>query len=332
MNSHSEWSEWTGTDLEWDQKLVTLDDFTFYQSTKWARHRANFGWQTHRLIYQGPEQCQAQVLTKRILGTTIAWIPGGPIADFEHLNSQFVDCLSAITGSKRLFIRLNSLENSSDQACNKLKRNKWKRTKSPLSSGRSLQINLTKSESTRKELLSNNWARNLHRGETRNSKPYEWKNFAPEAIAEIYGQLSRYKDLDSSSDTPSLEVIKSIVDNFESSLKIFRCDDEIGKPLAIRGAVLLGKKAWDIFAAATPQGRKQYSSYVTAWSLFDFCAKSEIATYDLSGVDPIKNKGVFDFKNGTGANQIEYVGEWEIGTPFFTQPIVGRLINYRKKL
>jgi lipid II:glycine glycyltransferase (peptidoglycan interpeptide bridge formation enzyme) len=92
----------------------------------------------------------------------------------------------------------------------------------------------------------------------------------------------------------------------------------------------LGNKAWDIFAAATPQGRKQYSSYVTAWSLFNFCAKSQIANYDLSGIDPIKNKGVYDFKNGTGATEIKYIGEWESGSPFFVQPIVSRLLKYRK--
>ena len=328
--SRFEWSEWIGTDLEWDQKLIKLDDFTIYQATNWAKHRADFGWQTYRLIYQGPEQCQAQVLTKKVLGTTVAWIPGGPICNFDYLNSQFVDCLSTITKTKRLFVRLNSLETTNDLACDKLRKNNWKQATTPLSSGLSLQLDLTKSDPTRREMLSNNWARNMHRGETRNSKPYEWTNFTPEAIADIYGQLTRYKDLDSVSDTPSFEVIRSIIDKCGSNLKIFRCDDEQGKPLAMRGALLLGNKAWDIFAAATPQGRKQYSSYVTAWSLFNFCAKSQIAKYDLSGIDPIKNKGVYDFKNGTGATEIKYIGEWESGSPLFVQPIVSRLLKYRK--
>jgi lipid II:glycine glycyltransferase (peptidoglycan interpeptide bridge formation enzyme) len=179
-------------------------------------------------------------------------------------------------------------------------------------------------------MLSSNWARNLHRGEAKNSKPYEWTNFTPEAIANIYGQLTRYKDLDSVSDTPSFEVIRSIIDKCVSNLKIFRCDNEHGEPLAIRGAILLGNKAWDIFAAATPQGRKQYSSHVTTWALLNYCASEHCTTYDLSGIDPVNNKGVYDFKRGTGATEVKYIGEWETGSPFYVQPIVGRLLRYRK--
>jgi lipid II:glycine glycyltransferase (peptidoglycan interpeptide bridge formation enzyme) len=52
----------------------------------------------------------------------------------------------------------------------------------------------------------------------------------------------------------------------------------------------------------------------------------------LSGIDPVKNKGVYDFKHGTGATEIKYVGEWDNGTPFYVQPLVGRLIRYRKNL
>ena len=40
----SEWSEWKGTELEWDQTLLKLADYNIYQSSSWANHRADFGW------------------------------------------------------------------------------------------------------------------------------------------------------------------------------------------------------------------------------------------------------------------------------------------------
>ncbi len=328
----SEWSEWKGSELEWDQTLLKLTDYNIYQSSSWANHRADFGWNIIRLQNQSPEGCLAQVLTKKIFGTTFAWIPGGPVANFDLLTSQFMECIAMITGSHRIFVRLNSLEPISEQSCEKLQKNSWKQVTAPLSTGLSLQYDLRPTQQTRLELLSTNWSRNLRRGEARNTSPYEWQDFTPEEIESIYGQLSQYKGLDSTSDTPNLAVITSIVANCKKNLKIFRCDDEQGNALAIRGALLIGNKAWDIFAAATPQGRKQYSSYTTAWSLFNSCADSQITQYDLSGVDPVKNKGVYDFKHGTGATQIKYVGEWDHGTPFYVQPLVGRLIRYRKNL
>ena len=41
------------------------------------------------------------------------------------------------------------------------------------------------------------------------------------------------------------------------------------------------------------------------------CSDLGISTYDLGGVDPVNNRGVYDFKHGTGAVLTEYVGEWE---------------------
>ena len=51
----SGWSEWQGTDLDWDQALLELADYNIYQSSSWANHRADFGWNIIRLQNQSPE-------------------------------------------------------------------------------------------------------------------------------------------------------------------------------------------------------------------------------------------------------------------------------------
>ncbi|MFM8001255.1 MAG: hypothetical protein ACKPAJ_02410, partial [Actinomycetota bacterium] len=81
----------------------------------------------------------------------------------------------------------------------------------------------------------------------------------------MYEQMAILKDLQDESEIPSLETVASLVENCADNLHVVRCDDESGKPLAIRGALVVGENAWDIFAAVSLQGRKQYSSYVTAW-------------------------------------------------------------------
>ena len=95
----------------------------------------------------------------------------------------------------------------------------------------------------------------------------------------------------------------------------FRMDNEAGKVLSVRGALIQQSTAWDFIAVTTPEGRKTYSSHRTLVALAQECARRGCTTLELGGIDPEKNKGVFDFKNGTGAQITTYLGEWEASTP-----------------
>lgn len=331
MSATASWSTWVGNDEQWDSQLLQFSRPCVYQSASWANHRKNFGWNSLRLA-NSDGSCKIQVLHKRVLGTTFAWIPGGPTGDLSSLNSNLVAEVSRILDTRRLYIRLNSLQDSDIDAEENLEKNRWKRVSQKFSTGLSLSLSLEGDESKRRERLSTNWGRNLRRGETRNGDPYLWKGIDAEQLSQLYQELSDYKDLKSNSDVPSFETIDSLVKSFGDNLQVFRCDDERNKPVSVRGALIFGNSAWDIFAAVSPHGRKQYSSYVTAWALFNHCSALHVQNYDLSGIDPIKNKGVYDFKHGTGATEIAYIGEWDYGSPFFIQPVVGRLLRYRKSL
>ena len=332
MNRKSNWTQWSGTDFEWDAQLLKFAEPCVYQNSSWGNHRVNFGWGILRLIDETQKSCIAQVLVKTKFGTTIAWVPGGPVGDLITLDKGFDELILKLTGNSRLFIRINLLEPTDSSSQQLLRANGWRSAKHKFSTGLSLNYSLQIEEQSRRELLSTNWRRNLRRGETRNIDPYIWSSYSAEDIANIYHQLGEYKDLETNVDTPSLETIGSLINNCRQNLVLVRCDDSNGNPLAIRGALCLGSKAWDIFAAATPVGRKQYSSYVTAWKLFSVCVDMNITNYDLSGIDPINNKGVYDFKKGTGAKEVTYLGEWDRSAPFFVAPLAGRLIGYRRNL
>ena len=75
--------------------------------------------------------------------------------------------------------------------------------------------------------------------------------------------------------------------------------------------VIVGSTAMDLLAVAGGEARKVYASHATLWALLDHCSRLGLRDYDLSGVDPVGNKGVFDFKHGTGASLVECLGEWE---------------------
>ena len=331
MTSTTGWSEWLGTNEQWDVQQLKLSQPCVYQSSSWAAHRATFGWRSIRLM-SATNTCFAQVLYRNVCGLTIAWIPGGPSGDLGDVNKNLITEFRRFTRTSRVYFRLNSLEQINQDIERHLVDNKFCRVTHKLSSGLSLIYSLNGDQIKQRENLSSNWGRNLRRGETRNNKPYLWQQVDTAGVAGLYQKLAEYKDLAATSEIPKSETINSLIKNCKNHLLVFRCDDDLGQPLAIRGALIFGDRAWDIFAAVSPQGRKQYASYVTAWALFNHCAETNVKNYDLSGVDPIHNKGVYDFKHGTGATEIKYVGEWDCGTPIFVKPIVGRLLKYRKNL
>jgi len=324
------WAQWTGSDADWDSQLLDFPNYCVYQTTKWGRHRSDFGWTVHRLVKNETNSCRAQILTKKFLGTTIAWIPGGPIGSVNQLDRTFDKQILKLTSTRRLYVRLNVLEPESSDSRSDLLSLGWKKVKHPFTTGMSLTYLLNFSEAKRRDLLSPNWSRNLRRGESRNLPPYVWTDYNAAEITNIYKEMADFKDLAVGSDVPTAETIDSIIRHLDGYLRVTRCDDEHGNPLAIRGALLFGSKACDLFAAVTPQGRKQYSSYAATWHLLLSCSVSGISSYDFSGIDSIKNKGVYDFKRGTGAREINYLGEWTRGTPVLIQPLVGRLIRYRR--
>lgn len=69
-----------------------------------------------------------------------------------------------------------------------------------------------------------------------------------------------------------------------------------------------------MLAATNVAGRKLYSSYLTISELLSTCLERGVEEYDLMGIDPHKNPGVYNFKKGTGAEPLEYLGEWEWAT------------------
>jgi lipid II:glycine glycyltransferase (peptidoglycan interpeptide bridge formation enzyme) len=59
------------------------------------------------------------------------------------------------------------------------------------------------------------------------------------------------------------------------------------------------------------------------------CGERNVQWYDMSGVDPVNNKGVYDFKKGTGAQDLQYLGEWEYARPSIFGLIASRIIARR---
>jgi lipid II:glycine glycyltransferase (peptidoglycan interpeptide bridge formation enzyme) len=309
-----------------------LQDFTVFQSYAWGAHRARFGWSPLRLLAhdEGQIVAVAQALVRRYrFGIGLVWIPGGPLGKPYAWNSALRQAISKEAGLRFFYCRLNAMSNRTSASVGTLLANGWLRTSRPLSSGLSLEYLPSLPEEQRMLQCSGNWRHNLRRSYKRSLFISVWATPDPYEMMKAYGIMQDLKNIAAQT---NIREIESILSAFGKQCLIVRCDDQSGELLALRGAIVMESKAWDIFAVSSPAGRKVYASHATFWELMSQCAQRGVLQYDMGGADPINNRGVYDFKKGTGAIDTEQLGEWEYSNPSFLRQIANYLIGRRGRI
>jgi lipid II:glycine glycyltransferase (peptidoglycan interpeptide bridge formation enzyme) len=303
------WEQYHGLPDEWDGHVAALSG-NFYQTFGWGEVRRVAGWQPLRLLALrgGQVIAAANVLVKRKFGLAVCWVPGGPLGTSELLNHEFRAALRRALGAKLFYCRISLLRAVQADEADFLVGTSWQRPSVAMSSGLTMTYALAGDEADRLKRTSGNWRHNLKRSWRYGLRIEHWKSPDLDAISALYREMESLKSLP---EQHSAAELAEIFAKCREQVVVYRCMDADGRLLAIRAAGLCGTTAMDLLAAAGGDARKVYASHATLWALLGHCSHLGLRDYDLSGVDPVGNKGVFDFKHGTGASLVECLGEWE---------------------
>ena len=279
-------------------------------------------------FYQNHLVAAAQCLFRRgPLGSVVVWVAGGPIGDIESVSPDFVNIVKQQTSARFLYIRIAVMRKTDVASSNALAAQGWRQSSAIIGTKSSLVHSLDAEESIRRSRCSTNWKRNLKRSAQNDKSTYIWKSPDAKSISDAYAQMDEFKNIKGVSLSRSIDDLQSVINTFGESLILVRSDDQDGAPLAVRGALLFNETAWDFIAVTTPTGRKKYASHAVFWALAEQCFQLGIKQFDLGGIDPVNNRGVYDFKKGTGTTQVDYLGEWETSSPPWFRGIASRLIS-----
>lgn len=303
------WEHYQGLAKEWDGYVAALSG-GFYQTYGWGEVRRVAGWQPLRLLARrgGEVIAVASVLVKRKLGLAVCWVPGGPLGASDVLDGEFRAVLASALGTKLFYCRISLLRADQKDEAAFLYGAGWQRPRVAMSSGLTMSYALAGDEVERLKRTSGNWRHNLKRSGRYDLRIEHWETPDLEAISALYREMESLKSLP---EQHSATELAAIFTQCRQQVVVYRCVDAEGRLLAIRAAGLCGAAAMDLLAVAGGEARKVYASHATLWALLDHCSRLGLREYDLSGVDPVGNKGVFDFKHGTGARLVECLGEWE---------------------
>jgi lipid II:glycine glycyltransferase (peptidoglycan interpeptide bridge formation enzyme) len=323
------WKIFEGDDRDWDELLKQIGQTCVFQSANWARHKSSTGWIPVRVVKTtATSHIAIQCLTRRgPFGTAMAWAPGGFGGDLALLTNDFSSSLKQLLLARFLYIRFGMMIESTQEQTIHLIGSGFKKCKSPIGARQSMLLGIHTDEEKMLSSASSNWKRNHKRSLRSTTAPYVWNSANPDQLEDAYRLMDEYKKVDGVKLQMSASDIRSVQECFGSDLVLIRMDNEAGNVLSVRGALVQQATAWDFIAVTTPEGRKTYSSHRTLIALAQECALRGCTTLELGGIDPEKNKGGFDFKNGTGAQITTYLGEWEVAHPSWIRPVISRIIS-----
>src|SRR3989442_1101544 len=188
----------------------------------------------------------------------------------------------------------------------------WNMSWSPLTTNYSMTLDLMKDEDRLLAASERNWRRNLRRSNESNLIMREWVDPNADEVLAVYIAMQNLKGLE---EQHSLEEIEQLLKTLKQQIVLYRCDDENGELLSLLGCLVLGNKACALFWATNEKGRKLHASYAIFWALVQHCKRIGITSYDLAGIDPVANPGVYRFKRASGAAPVEFLGEWDWASP-----------------
>lgn len=316
------WRAFGGSDADWDAALADLPGADAFQSSAWARHKADAGWRPVRLRTEG---AAVQALAKSFPGgARVLWARGGPVGEPEAWDRGLREALAREAGGGFVYGRVCSYREADPGAERGLWASGWARPARPLDRNMTYVLDLSPGPDALRSGLSSNWGHNARRAEKR-VEVRDWADPDPAEMEAVYLAMESYKGLGAQHRAPALA---SLVRALGPALLLKRAVVE-GRTVGFRACAVFGGRAVDLLAATDAEGRKVYASYGLLLSLLLDARRAGAKAYDLGGADPDAAKGVSDFKKGTGARLVETLGEWDFASPDAIRGAAGALISWK---
>jgi lipid II:glycine glycyltransferase (peptidoglycan interpeptide bridge formation enzyme) len=308
----------------WDRDLAGLPGQSLVQSVEWGRYKATQGWTPLRWAARADDGrlvAMVQTLVRKYpCRTVVVWCPGGLAGPVQLWAPELLDQISITTRARQLYCRVAFSREKTEADADWLRAEGWTPPRQTISAPRTMVWDLSSTEDELQAGWRPNWRRNLKRALNRNLRVVQWTHPSVATLARLFETMTSYKNIGAYFDAQSLTALFRALDG---QILVYACEDESGAPLAVRGCAIQHGAAWDLLAATSPEGRRCYASYSVFWALVRHCRALDVTRYDVGGVEPASAPGVYDFKRGTGARELECLGEWE----WTTSPMLRHFVN-----
>ena len=172
-------------------------------------------------------------------------------------------------------------------------------------------LDLSPAMSEIRKSLDQKWRNQLNRAEKNNLKITEGND---DKLYQIFLDLQEEMH-DRKKYVPGVDYdeFRDIQKYLPEQLKmiILVCEYE-GKALTATIGSLIGDRGIYLLGATGNEGMKMKGAYLLQWRLIEIMRERGCKWYDLGGIDPDNNPGVYHFKSGISRREASHVGQFEI--------------------
>lgn len=314
----------------WQNLLDGLATSNTYTTWAWGEYKQRKGWNIHRICISNEHSHSVvacfQLQWKRIFSIYIMIIQGGiHLKDLSE--EKYQECIQAILekySSKRVFIIIINHQSGWSQD---VQLGLLKSGFSPVLNTRMYTFVLeAESGSLDGQSLSSNWRHNLKRAQKNQKMTVRWvidlseRLEAMDRLESMYNNLSQRKNFSAAIDFKLAKDIIAKNDKFHFAEVLLD-----GEVIAARVSSECNDHVLDFIAASNEAAKKNYANYLLMWKMIEMTNKLGKKYFDVGGINPTENIGVYNFKKGLGGRLRHNGPVWLRGSGFIMKS-VGRLL------
>jgi lipid II:glycine glycyltransferase (peptidoglycan interpeptide bridge formation enzyme) len=298
------------TPAEWSQMLDLFEDANIYQTWSYGEVRWGRKNLSHLVLKRNDEivgMAQLRIIRPTKLNFGMAYLRWGPIC---HWRGRALD-EEAVVGmaqalhqeyvcKRRLLLQIlpNAFVGSSR---GELFQSAFSRfTQEPSTSAnlyRTFVVDLSPPLEELRRNLDKKWRNQLSRAEKNGLRVVACSGTDQYRIfCGMYKQMTNRKTFASTVDIEEFERIQADLPETHR-MRILICEQE-GIPVAGVVASVMGDSAIYVLGATSDKGLDAKGSYLLQWTLIQWLKERGVRRYDLGGIDPRQNPGVYHFKRG----------------------------------
>jgi lipid II:glycine glycyltransferase (peptidoglycan interpeptide bridge formation enzyme) len=307
------------TPAEWSQMLDLFDDASIYQTYAFGEVRWGAKNLSHLVLKRDGEvvgMAQIRIVRPTPLKFGVAYLRWGPL--FERrgmsLDPEVIARMARAleeeyVGKRRLFLRVIPNAFAGSPRAQAIQTAFDRFDQEPLTAGteyRTFVVDLSPALEELRSGLDKKWRNQLTRSEKNNLNVITGHGSDEyQAFCQIYSQMLKRKGFETTVDVEEFGRIQRDLAE-PHRMRILICEDK-GVPVAGLVASAMGDSAIYLLGATSDDGMNSKGAYLLHWTLIKWLKEHGIRWYDLGGIDPEKNPGVYHFKRGFSGMDVRQI-------------------------
>jgi hypothetical protein len=298
------------TSVEWSKMLDLFDDANIYQTFAYGGVRWGEKNLSHLVLKRDGEvlgMAQLRIIRPTPLKFGMAYLRWGPLWERRGLRldpeipARMARAIEAEYLEKRkLFLRVLPNAFAGSQRATTMRAAFCKFSSEPLHAGntyRTFVLDLSPLIDELRSGLDKKWRNQLTRSEKNNLRVIAGQGSEEYRIfRQIYIQMRKRKAFETTVSSDEFgRIQEALVES--QRMRILICEDK-GVPVAGIVASAMGDSAVYVLGATSDEGLSSKGAYLLQWTLISWLREKGVRWYDLGGIDPEGNPGVYHFKRG----------------------------------